>query len=349
MSYIYDVDPQAMFTDRMQQFEKFGIPMADIEKVRATTSDMWTDGPGGWVHEWSNLAESYADSGDHDKAALAYGFAKFPCLNTAGRVQAMRDQLHQYELAAKDFGVHFERRIVEIAYRGASIEVPVHVYSADGDFGSRPVLIASGGVDTFKMDFHPWCLAFTLNAGVATLAFDNPGTGESPVPLDGHSDEVIDGLVSYAKSVGDGRVAHFGMSFGGSFSAYSGLTGIVDAAVDLGGPVAEAFGSDNAVNLPFGMHDIIGNAMHWDHSPTIDELTGELDNLARRELLAQPSNSPMLVINGADDYFVPKADTLVFQRRADTEVHLLPDTGHCAMSKAAEVLPMVTGWLRRQF
>jgi len=31
-SYIYEVDPRAMFTDRMQQFEKFGIPLGDIEK-----------------------------------------------------------------------------------------------------------------------------------------------------------------------------------------------------------------------------------------------------------------------------------------------------------------------------
>ena len=190
-----------MFTDRMQQFEKFGIPSGDVERVRAATTDMWADTPGGWVYEWSKLAESYADSRDHAKAALAYGFAKFPCLNSEARVHALGNQLDQYELAAKDFPVRFERRIIEIAYRDGNIEVPVHLYSPDGDYASRPVLIASGGVDTFKMDFHPWCLAFTMNAGVTTLAFDNPGTGESPVPLDGHADEVIRGLASYAKSM----------------------------------------------------------------------------------------------------------------------------------------------------
>ena len=56
----------------------------------------------------------------------------------------------------------------------------------------------------------------------------------------------------------------------------------------------------------------------------------------------------MLVINGADDYFVPQADTLVFEGRPNTEVHLIAGTGHVAMSKAAEVVPMVTAWLRRQ-
>ena len=56
-----------------------------------------------------------------------------------------------------------------------------------------------------------------MNAGATTLAFDNPGTGESPVALDENADEVIRGIASYARSIGDGRVAHFGMSFGGNF------------------------------------------------------------------------------------------------------------------------------------
>jgi hypothetical protein len=56
----------------------------------------------------------------------------------------------------------------------------------------------------------------------------------------------------------------------------------------------------------------------------------------RRDLPAQQRNSPMPVINGADDYFVPQGDTLVFEDRPNTEVHLIPGTGHVAMSKAAE-------------
>jgi esterase FrsA len=57
----------------------------------------------------------------------------------------------------------------------------------------------------------------------------------------------------------------------------------------------------------------------------------------------------MLVINGADDYFVTQSDTLVFEHRPNTEVHLLNGTGHCAVSKLSEVLPLINGWLRGQF
>ncbi len=113
--------------------------------------------------------------------------------------------------------------------------------------------------------------------------------------------------------------------------------------------MVSAFESENVQNLPFGMHDIVGNAMHWDHSPTIDELSAGLEQLNRQELLAQQRNSAMLVINGADDYFIPQSDTLIFQGRPNTEVHLLEGTGHCAMSKAPEVVPKIIAWLAGQF
>jgi len=347
--YTYDVAAADMFADRTHQFEKFGIPLDDIERVRVATTDMWADAPGGWVYEWSKLAHQYADRGDHRMASLVYGCAKFPCLTDQARVRALHNQLDQFQLAATDFPVAFERRVITVPYRDGTVEVPVHLYSADGDYAARAVLIASGGVDTWKMDIHPWWVGFTTGAGVTTLAFDHPGTGETSIPLDEHADDVIRGIADYARALGDGRVAHFGVSFGGNFSAMSGLAGIVDAAVDLGGPVVDSFEPEHVQNLPYGMHDIVGNAMHWDRSPTLDELSAGLGRLNRRDLLAQQRNSSMLVINGADDYFIPQSDTLVFEGRPNTEVHLIEDTGHVAMSKAAEVVPMIIAWLRAQF
>ena len=83
--YTYDIDAAAMFDDRTHQFEKFGIPLDDIEGVRAAINDMWADAPGGWVYEWSQLAEQYAERGEHRMASLIYGCAKFPCLTDPAR------------------------------------------------------------------------------------------------------------------------------------------------------------------------------------------------------------------------------------------------------------------------
>jgi esterase FrsA len=158
--------------------------------------------------------------------------------------------------------------------------------------------------------------------------------------------------VNEARKLGNGKVAHLGFSFGGNFSAMTGLSGAVDAAIVLGGPVDKAWGKENAQNLPFGMPGIIGNDMSFDKEPSFEDFLASVQQFSRRSLLDRTDNSPMLVINGADDYFVPQADTLVFKGRPKTEVYLLPDIGHCAVlggvSKLPEVIDLVSQWLPQQ-
>jgi esterase FrsA len=123
------------------------------------------------------------------------------------------------------------------------------------------------------------------------------------------------------------------MSFGGNFSAITGLSGVVDAAVVLGSPVDKTFGKDVMTNLPRGTADTMGNDMGFDHQPTKQEFTTAVATFSRRALLDRTDNAPMLVINGAHDSWSPQADTFVFEGRAKTEVHMLPGIGHCAVSK----------------
>jgi esterase FrsA len=91
----------------------------------------------------------------------------------------------------------------------------------------------------------------------------------------------------------------------------------------------------------------VGNALGFDTQPTAEELAAAFAPFSLRPLLDQDTNAPMLILNGADDVHVPQHDTLVFQGRRDTEVHLVPDTGHCAMSKLPELAPTILGWLQR--
>ena len=345
MAYTYQIDTNAMFEDRTNQFISFGLSEADVTQVHRAITDMWSNRPGGWVYEWSRLAARYADKGNHFLASLAYGCAKFPCLADSAKRAAMASQTKEYVAAAPTFSVRFERRTLTMPYRGGMIDVPVHLFTTTDTYAKLPVLMLSGGVDTWKMDVHAMCIASAQHAGVTVLAFDMPGTGEMPVPLDPYGDEVILGLVREARSLGNGKVAHLGVSFGASFSAMTGLSGSVDAAIVLGGPIDASYAKENIAKLPYGMKDIVGNAMGFDHQPTFDELTTATVQLSRRKLLQCPSNSPMLFINGADDHFIPQADTLVFNGRPDTEVRLIPGADHCAFSKMAELMSIMIGWL----
>ena len=348
MPYTYPIDAQAMFEDRAQQFVGFGLPADDVAGVRAATTDFWSNEPGGWVYEWSALAAEYTEQNKPLLASLAYGCAKFPCLADDARATALTRQTEAYLAAAPSFGVRFERRVLTLPTSAGAVHLPVHLYTAATGFDAAPVLMISGGVDTAKMDIHNWLITLATRAGVTVLAFDMPGTAENPVALGPDADALINSLVTAARGIGNGLVAYLGISFGGNFAAMTGLTGVVDAAIDLGGPVDGAFHPENLRRLPYGMADIVGNALGFDHPVTVDELSSAARSLVRTDLLQQQSNSAMLVVNGADDYFVPVEDTSVFEGRAGVTVELIPGTGHCAMSKAAEVLPTLIGWLRNQ-
>jgi esterase FrsA len=353
MSYTYQVEPKEMFKDRYEEFVSFGIPVADVEELRATITDMWADAPGGWSYEWSVFARRYHGAGKPLLAAVAYGFAKFPCLANQARVTAQDNQIACYLEAAPSFPVKFERRTVAVTAGGQSFGLPVHLFSASGQFAGGPVFLLSGGVDGYKMDLHGIAVALCQRLGMTVLAFDIAGTGECPIPLTVEGgDAIIVAMAKEARQIGNGKVAYMGFSFGGNFSAMAGLTSVVDAAIVLGGPVDRSFTMENAGNLPYGMPGIIGNDMHYDHEPSLEEFVAGMAQFSRQALLAQPENAPMLIINGANDYFVPLADTLVFAGRAKTDVHVLGDCGHCALlsgdggrARMQDVINLVTAWL----
>jgi esterase FrsA len=346
VAYEFAVDAEALFAERYPQFVNLGLVPEDLNRVRATITTMWADRPGGWTFEFTALARGYAERGEHHLAALAYGAARFPVLTNQVRREALRRQVEEYQKAAPTFGVRFDRRILALPYQGATTRVPVHLLSAVKDHRRTPVLLFSGGLDTWKMDLHPLAVAFARGAGVTVLAFDHPGTGETEAPLDGSADVVIHGLIDQARRIGNGMVGHFGFSFGGNFSAATGLSGAVDAAICLGGPVRASFEPANLRRLRYSMAGIAGNAYGFTAPPSEARMLAASVPFDRDALLGQDRNAPMLVVNGADDVHVPRADTLVFRGRRHTETRVVPGTGHGAASKLPEVIPIMIDWLR---
>ncbi|MGW7446761.1 alpha/beta hydrolase [Kitasatospora sp. NPDC054795] len=345
MSFTWPLDPQDLFVERYPQMT-LGLPAAEVDAVRAAVTDMWADRPGGWVYEWSALAARHAGAGRHRQAAQAYGWAKFPSLADAPKRTALARQVEQYLLASPGFPVDVERRALTVPHRGGEAAVPVHLMAAPGLPAAAPVVLASGGVDSWKTDLHGMWEQLALALPVRLLLFDLAGTGETshlPMTPDGGT-EVIEGLIAFARTLGDGRVGHFGISMGGYYSARTGLTGAVDAAVVLGGPVEHSFDPDRGFD--FGMDGIVGNALGFDAAPDRAALGRAFGSFGLRPLLDRDDQAPMLVLNGADDVHVPQHDTLVFAGRRDTRVELIPDTGHCAISRFDEAMALIVPWLR---
>jgi esterase FrsA len=100
MSYEWPLDPRNLCTERYPQMLSI-LPKADVDEIRTKISDVWADQPGGWVYQWSCLAERYAQAADHYKSSLAYGWAKFPVLADEPKRQAIKHQLEHYEVTRK--------------------------------------------------------------------------------------------------------------------------------------------------------------------------------------------------------------------------------------------------------
>lgn len=344
MSFTWPLDPQDLFVERYPQMT-LGLPAEEVDAVRAAVTEMWPDRPGGWVHEWSALAARHAEAGRHRQAAQAYGWAKFPSLADAPKRTALARQVEQYVLAAPGFPVEFERRTLTVPYRGGETTLPIHLMAAPGLPADAPVVLASGGVDSWKTDLHGMWEQLALTLPARLLLFDLAGTGETahlPMTPDGGA-EVVAGLVSHARTTGNGKVGHFGISMGGYYSARSGLSGTVDASVVLGGPVERSFAAGRG--FAFGMDGIVGNALGFDTAPSTAERERAFAAFDLRPLLDQDANGPMLVVNGTEDVHVPLEDTLVFEGRRDTRVELIQDTGHCAISRFGEAMAVITPWL----
>lgn len=338
MSYRFEIAPQILFEQRTPQWIRSGLPAADVHAARSSITNMWGGGTGGWLPEWSRLAQRYAASGEHLRAALAYGVARFPSLVDDSRRRALAQQIAEYVHAAPTFPVRFERLVVAGG--------PVHVLSAPGTAADAPVLLVSGGVDTWKMDQHGVLVALATGLAGHVVAFDLPGTGElAAEPLTADADGLIAGLVTYARTLSAGLVVHVGISFGGHFAARSGLRADVDAAVVIGGPVHAAFTEANFRALPHGMYDIVANAMGFGSRPDLATLMPRVRTFDLEPLLGTAGNAPMFVVNGDADPYVPVEDTLLFQGRRDTEVMLVEGGVHCAFNRYQDVMKAVMHWL----
>ena len=326
----------------------WGISAATIAAVRQTVTDCWHDGPGGWTHEWTAHARLAEQAGKYLEAATLYGAAKFPVLATSARQRALQNQVRTYLAAAPSFPCRFERLLVPVAYRNVSVDVPVHVFQRRGALRPRPLVCLSGGVDTLKMELHRVALMLALLGGFRVAVLDMPGTGESPIALARDGDAIYRGVIGHLNHDG-GRTAIMGISFGGHWAARLAFDGQVDAAVNIGGPVG--FGPADAslvMALPNGMTGIIANALGLKNMPGQADAAALLSafSIDRRRL--DQLHCPLLVINGDQDPYIARQDTLGFEGVAGAHVWLVKGASHCAAEHFARVLIAAVGWLRVQ-
>jgi esterase FrsA len=348
--FTYPLEPEDLFKERAGQMRGWGVPAATIAAVRAVVKDMWSETPGGWVHEWTLKAREAERAGRWLEAAVIYGAAKFPSTCTPARKAALGDQVRVYLEASKDFPCRFERHEIAVPFNGGTTKVPTHVFSpraAQHDV-DLPLVCLSGGVDTCKIELHRLSLALAIHGGFRVLAIDMPGTGESEIPLSADGERIYAGVIQHL-NVANVPKAVLGISFGGYFAAKLGLTGAVDAAVDIGGPVGfHRHDHGSLHSLPNGMLGILANASGFDVFPSQEQSAALVESFSIQKpgLVDSRHRAPMLIINGDADPYIPPDDTTGFRRFPEATVWMVKGGYHCAAEHLPRIVPAMLAWLR---
>ncbi|WP_158101915.1 alpha/beta fold hydrolase [Streptomyces swartbergensis] len=351
MPFTFSVDPAELIEERTPQWVLSGIDPAVLDQMSRRIRDLWADGPGGWAHEWSLLAEQAEKDGDALRASGLYGIAKFPVLGNAAHARAYDNHLRTFRQASVGFEVPFERQVIGVRFRGQVAQVPVHLYLPENLPADAPVVLVFSGVDTWKAEVHPTAVATAQMVGARVATVDMAGTGESPVANGPDGEQYIGGVIDWLRRrfPEARRVGTVGFSFAGHWTVKLALLGTVDAAVSIGGLIDTAFSPEAVARLRFGMPGIFGNSLRLDAELSRAELAAAMGpfSLRAQGLLDDWGSDPvpLLYVNGAEDQHIPADDAKPLEARPNTVVRLVPNATHCALQEAQELIPWSLQWL----
>jgi len=347
----FDLNPLDIFNDRMGQWMASGIPTDILLKAKSNIKTMWTQGSGGWNFEFSLLAQDAEIQKQYLIASLLYGLAKYPCLVNSLSRRAYQHQLANYLQASKTFPFQFERRVALVPYRGITTPVTYHVMFASNPKKS-PVIIRSGGIDTYKMDTHASAADLAKKLDVNVVLIDIPGTGESQVQLAPDNDEIYRGIINEIRPLGNGKVAYFAYSFGAYWAVRLAFENAIDAAIAVGAPLSDAFlrknGSQTVLQKALGMNGVFSVAFGFDTIPDDDVLWEKLEpfSLEKLGLISNIKSVPLFLVNGSDDPYIPNSDVSRFENISNIKTWLVSDSGHCASRKSKEISPVLGQWMK---
>jgi pimeloyl-ACP methyl ester carboxylesterase len=281
-----------------------------------------------------------ATASKHYKYAFEYYlFARFPLENSPGKEKA-------YEKALEAFGAYAKIpfppiEIVRIPFEGREtvgyLRLPINVRPA-------PLVITIGGLDgrkenaAFRNDAY-------LDYGVAYLALDMPGTGQSAIRqvapgAEREFSRVLDYVATRKNEIDAKRVVVYGGSWGGHWAArlaYAERERLRGAVVQ-GGPVHEYFQPEwqkKAIGTREYLFELFEARAAIYGAKTLDEFLayGPKMSLKDAGLLDKPS-APMLLINGMRDTQVPVEDVFLLMRSGSPkEVWINPQGGHMGRNK----------------
>ena len=318
-----------------------------------------------WTRVWGGAADQVRDAAtraeregrSHDAAALysrasgLYFMGRFPCPNHPAKERCAVAERETYLAAARFWKPPIERIAVPFAGRAGEGREVIGLLRRPPGVARPRVVVMWGGVDAWKEQMTVMSDAF-LARGLATIAMDNAGTGESPVKGVVDADRQFVAMFDWAAAQADldaSRVGCLGRSFGGYWATR--LAHLhperIAGAVNWGGGAhymyqrdwveASRFPDSYLMELVETRSRMLGASNDAEYIEFFERLS-----LLKQDILDRPC-APLLLVNGKEDKQCPIADVhLLIEHGSPKSVRLFPG-GH--MGITPQTLPTIVTWL----
>ena len=329
-----------------------------IETLEGLDAESWTRVWGGAADQVRDAATRAEREGRNQDAAALYSRAsglyfmgRFPCPNHPAKERCAVAERETYLAAARFWKPPIERIAVPFAGRAGEGREVIGLLRRPPGVARPRVVVMWGGVDAWKEQMTVMSDAF-LARGLATIAMDNAGTGESPVKGVVDADRQFVAMFDWAAAQADldaSRVGCLGRSFGGYWATR--LAHLhperIAGAVNWGGGAhymyqrdwveASRFPDSYLMELVETRSRMLGATNDAEYIEFFERLS-----LLKQDILDRPC-APLLLVNGKEDKQCPIADVhLLIEHGSPKSVRLFPG-GH--MGITPQTLPTIVGWL----
>jgi hypothetical protein len=332
-----------------------------IDTLEGLDGDSWARVWGGAADQVRDQAAGAERDGRKQEAAALYARAsglyfmgRFPCPNHPAKERCAVAERETYLAAARYWNPPIERISVPFAGRAGEGREVIGLLRRPAGVAKPRVVVMWGGVDAWKEQMTAMSDAF-LARGLATIAMDNAGTGESPVKGVVDADRQFIAMFDWAAAQPDldaARVGCVGRSFGGYWATR--LAHLhperIAGAVNWGGGAhymyqrdwveASRFPDSYLMELVETRSRMLGASNDAEYIEFFERLS-----LLKQEILDRPC-APLLLVNGKEDKQCPIADVhLLIEHGSPKSVRLFPG-GH--MGITPQTVPTIVTWLTTQ-
>jgi pimeloyl-ACP methyl ester carboxylesterase len=333
-----------------------------VNQLEGTTEDKWVPvwREAGQRHEaegdrLDKLSDVNAAKAEYLLAKTYFSIGRFPGEISPMKAEISKDCARVYRKACAKLDPPME--VLEIVCEGKSFRAH---FRAPKTTSPVPGVLIMCGSDVFKED-RGWAAEMALDAGLASLVVDAPGTGENPFPWHPKSVKAwvaaVNTLMAQPQVDGN-KIGAFGISRGGysvmqlAGTAPEKIKAVVASAghpfgYEMTDSEMEAYveARNRRATFRFGPADGPASFPTW----SIERETEIFNGWALSSLgLVDKITMPVLMINGDKDHLAPIGNIHYMLQSGPIGTRtakIYPGSGHCAFEHQPEWGPASFAWL----